>query len=167
MKFPSASAVVRVFRLLAVAEAFSWAALLAGMYFKWIAGTTELGVEVAGPVHGALFIGFSLAALALWRLQRWPFTVALFAGLSAVFPFATVLFERWALRRGHLSAERPPADGPADAGSHPQAETQLHADEDRVHGLVMEPALVGVEDDRRDHQAEQDGADQGGQRAGR
>jgi integral membrane protein len=149
VKFPSASAVVRAFRLLAVAEAFSWATLLAGMYFKWIAGTTELGVEIAGPVHGALFIGYGVAALVLWRLRRWPFKVALLAGLSAVFPFATVLFERWALRRGYLSAG------------------QLPADEDRVHGLVMESALVGVEDDSRDHQAQQDSADQGGQRTGR
>jgi integral membrane protein len=149
VKFLSASAVVRAFRLLAVAEAFSWAALLAGMYFKWIAGTTELGVEIAGPVHGALFIGYGVAALVLWRLQRWPFKVALFAGLSAVLPVATFLFERWALRRGYLPAGRLPAD------------------EDRVHGLVMEPALVGVEDDRRDHQAQQDSADQGGQRTGR
>jgi integral membrane protein len=161
VKVPSASAVVRAFRLLAVAEAFSWAALLAGMYFKWIAGTTELGVEIAGPIHGALFIGYSLAALALWRLQRWPFAVALFAGLSAVFPFATVLFERWALRRGHLPADRQRADSQLPAAS------QLHTDEDRVHGLVVEPALVGVEDDRRNHQAEQDGADQGSQRTGR
>jgi integral membrane protein len=160
VKFPSPSALIRVFRLLAVAEAFSWAALLVGMYFKWIAGTTELGVEIAGPVHGALFIGYSVAALVLWRLQRWPFVVALFAGLSAVFPFATVLFERWALRRGHLSARQPDAYELNAAG-------RLHADEDRVHGLVMEPALVGVEDDRRDHQAKQDGADEGGQRAGR
>ena len=60
------------------------------MYFKWIARTTELGVEIAGPIHGALFIGYGVAALALWRLQRWPFMVALFAGLSAVFPFATI-----------------------------------------------------------------------------
>jgi integral membrane protein len=104
VKYPSTSAIVRVFRLLAVAEAFSWAALMTGMYLKWIARTTELGVEIAGPVHGALFIGYGIAALALWRLQRWPFPVALFAGLSAVFPFATVLFERWADRRGHLSA---------------------------------------------------------------
>jgi integral membrane protein len=159
VKLPSA--VVRVFRLLAVAEAFSWAALLAGMYFKWIAGTTELGVEIAGPVHGALFIGYGVAALVLWRLQRWPFRVALFAGLSAVFPFATILFERWALRRGHLFPVRLPADG------HLVADEQLHADEDRVHGLVMESAMVGVEDDRGDHQAQQDSADQGGQRAGR
>jgi integral membrane protein len=96
--------VIRAFRILAVAEACSWAALLAGMYFKWIAGTTELGVQVAGPVHGALFVGYGVAALMLWRVQRWPFMVALLAGVSAVFPFATLLFERWAGRRGFLSA---------------------------------------------------------------
>ena len=104
MTFPRTAIMIRVFRVLADAEAFSWAALLAGMYFKWIAKTTELGVEIAGPIHGALFIGYGIAALGLWRLQRWPFVVALFAGLSAVFPFATVAFERWAGRSGHLNA---------------------------------------------------------------
>lgn len=105
MKIPLKTLVIRAFRILAVAEAFSWAALLAGMYFKWIAGTGELGVQIAGPVHGALFVGYAVAALALWRLQRWPFTVALFAGLSAVFPFATIAFERWAGKRRFLAAE--------------------------------------------------------------
>jgi integral membrane protein len=104
---------IRVFRTLAVAEACSWAALLAGMYFKWIAGTSELGVQVAGPTHGALFIGYGIAALTLWRVQRWPFLVAVLAGASAVFPFATVLFERWAGRRGYLSPAS--ADHPAAA----------------------------------------------------
>jgi integral membrane protein len=95
--------VIRLFAVLAVAEAFSWAALLTGMYFKWIARTSELGVEIAGPVHGAFFIAYGAAALALWRLQRWPFGVALFAGLSAVVPFATILFERWAGKHGFLA----------------------------------------------------------------
>jgi integral membrane protein len=104
MESPVRNAVLRAFRILAIAEAFSWAALLAGMYFKWIAGTTEIGVQVAGPIHGALFVGYGIAALALWRLQRWPFVVALFAGLSAVFPFATLWFERWAGKRGYLAA---------------------------------------------------------------
>jgi integral membrane protein len=117
VKYPSTSAVIRAFRFLAVAEAFSWAALLTGMYFKWIARTTELGVEIAGPVHGALFIGYGLAALVLWRLQRWPFAVALFAGISAVVPFATVMFERWAGRRGHLTATGTPAANAATAGN--------------------------------------------------
>jgi integral membrane protein len=102
VKIPSTTTVIRVFRALALAEAISWAALLAGMYFKWIAKATELGVEIAGPIHGALFIGYGLTALILWRLQRWPFLVALFAGFSAVLPFATVLFERWAGSRGYL-----------------------------------------------------------------
>jgi integral membrane protein len=101
---PVRNAVLRAFRILAIAEAFSWAALLVGMYFKWIAGTTEIGVQVAGPIHGGLFVGYGIAALALWRLQRWPFLVALFAGLSAVFPFATLWFERWAAKRGYLAA---------------------------------------------------------------
>ncbi|MEW1812985.1 DUF3817 domain-containing protein [Pseudarthrobacter phenanthrenivorans] len=108
---------IRVFRILAVAEACSWAALLAGMYFKWIAGSTELGVQVAGPIHGALFIGYAMAALTLWRVQRWPFLVAALAGASAVFPFATVLFERWAGRRGYLSADSAEPAVPALAAS--------------------------------------------------
>ena len=111
MKLPSKSGVIRIFKVLAVAEAFSWAALLIGMFLKWVLRITELGVEIAGPIHGALFIGYGAAALILWRLQRWPFLVALFAGLSAVLPFATLAFERWAARRGYLtaSAETSPA----------------------------------------------------------
>jgi integral membrane protein len=111
---------IRLFRVLAVAEAFSWAALLTGMFLKWVIRTTELGVEIAGPVHGAFFIAYGAAALALWRLQRWPFRVAFFAGLSAVFPFATVLFERWAGKRGLLTAAAEAADStpaPSDAAA--------------------------------------------------
>jgi integral membrane protein len=103
MKPPSTPAMIRIFRVLAIAEGFSWAALLAGMFLKWVTRTTELGVEIAGPIHGAFFLCYGIAALALWRLQRWPFRVALFAGLSAVFPLATVWFERWAGRHGHLA----------------------------------------------------------------
>lgn len=110
---------IRAFRILAIAEAFSWAALLTGMYFKWIARTTEVGVEVAGPVHGALFVGYGVAALVLWRLQRWPFVVAFFAGLSAVFPFATVAFERWAGKRGYLTPR--PAEDASEAAARDKA----------------------------------------------
>lgn len=105
MKRPSPPAMIRVFRVLAIAEGFSWGALLIGMFLKWVTRTTELGVEIAGPVHGAIFIGYGIAALALWALLRWPFRVALVAGLSAVFPFATVWFERWAGRHGYLTVK--------------------------------------------------------------
>ncbi len=102
MKRPSTNALIRTFRVLAVAEGLSWAALLVGMFFKWVARTTEVGVEIAGPIHGALFVGYGIVALSLWARLRWPFGVAVFAGFSAVLPFATVWFERWAGRRGHL-----------------------------------------------------------------
>ncbi|MET3921557.1 integral membrane protein [Arthrobacter sp. UYEF20] len=108
MKLPSKPALIRIFRVLAIAEGFSWAALLIGMFLKWITRTTELGVEIAGPIHGAFFIAYGTTALGLWGLQRWPFRVALFAGLSAVFPFATVWFERWAGRHGFLGAKSGP-----------------------------------------------------------
>jgi integral membrane protein len=104
MKFPSTATMIRIFRGLAIAEAFSWAALLLGMVLKWVTRTTELGVEIAGPIHGAFFIGYAIATLSLWAMLRWPFGVAVLAGLSAVFPFATVWFERWAGRHGHLGA---------------------------------------------------------------
>ena len=117
MKLPSTPAAVRVFHVLAIAEAFSWAALLVGMFFKWVTRTTELGVEIAGPVHGAFFLAYGITALALWRLQRWPFRVALFAGLSAVVPFATVWFERWAGRQGFLGATS------GTSSAHPVEET--------------------------------------------
>lgn len=117
MKLPSKPAVIRIFKVLAVAEAVSWAALLLGMFLKWVLRITELGVEIAGPIHGALFIGYGAAALVLWKLQRWPFGVAFLAGLSAVFPFATLIFERWAAKRGLLTAAVPAAvDEPQGAG---------------------------------------------------
>lgn len=108
MQRPSRRALIRTFRVLAIAEAFSWAALLLGMFLKWVTKTTELGVQIAGPIHGALFVAYGLMALVLWRTQRWQFRVALFAGLSAIVPFATVLFERWAGNHGYLEAATMP-----------------------------------------------------------
>lgn len=102
MKRPSTTVLIRAFHVLAVAEGLSWAALLFGMFLKWVARTTELGVEIAGPIHGAFFLGYGITALAIWAKLRWPFRVAVLAGLSAVVPFATVWFERWAGRRGYL-----------------------------------------------------------------
>jgi integral membrane protein len=119
MKLPSTATMIRIFRGLAIAEAFSWAALLLGMVLKWITRTTELGVEIAGPIHGAFFIGYAIAALSLWAMLRWPFRVALLAGLSAVFPFATVWFERRAGRHGYLtdrSGEAAPTPAQETAG---------------------------------------------------
>jgi integral membrane protein len=97
-----------IFRTVALAEAVSWAALLAGMYLKWVAQTTEVGVQIFGPIHGAIFLTYCGVALAAASVFRWPGKVTLLALACAVPPFATWFFERWALGSG-LLADRPPA----------------------------------------------------------
>jgi integral membrane protein len=86
--------VLRLFRYVAIAEACSWAGLLIGMYFKYVAATGDLGVKIFGPVHGALFVLYVLGTLAAARTARWSTgTIAL--GLAcAVPPFTSLWFER-------------------------------------------------------------------------
>lgn len=94
--------VARTFRAVAIAEAVSWGLLLAGMFVKWVLGTSEVGVQLAGPVHGAVFVAFVVVTLLAWRVLRWDPSTALLALAASVPPFATVWFERWAQRTGRL-----------------------------------------------------------------
>ena len=104
--------VARAFRVAAVAEAVSWVLLLAGMFVKWVLRTSELGVQLAGPVHGAVFVCYVLVALLAWRVLRWSPVTALLALVASVPPLCTVWFERWARRTGRL-----PSDAPATAAA--------------------------------------------------
>ena len=101
--FAGPSRLDRAFSVVAIAEAFSWAGLLVGMYLKHVADATELGVRIFGSLHGALFVTYVALTLALVRARwslRWTGVLALLAG---VIPFATLLFERGARRRGLLA----------------------------------------------------------------
>ncbi len=95
------------FRVVAVAEAVSWALLLAGMFVKWVLRTSEIGVQLAGPVHGAVFVAYVVVTLVTWRVLRWDAGTALLALAAAVPPLTTVWFERWATRTGRLPMARP------------------------------------------------------------
>ena len=96
------SAVASAFRIVAVAEACSWIGLLAGMFVKYVPGTTEIGVQIFGPIHGGIFLAYVLLALVASRVLRWsPGTTAL-ALIASVPPLATVWFERRATRVGQL-----------------------------------------------------------------
>ena len=90
------------FRVVAIAEAFSWAGLLIGMFFKYVVVENEIGVQVFGPIHGAIFVLYVVVALMTWSALRWSAGVGLVAVLASIPPFGTWIFERWALRRGHL-----------------------------------------------------------------
>ena len=112
----SARSLVYLFRLVATAEAISWAGLLVGMYFKYLTQAGELGVKIFGPVHGGIFIAYLLLTILVSRSRGWSVWTTL-AGLAcSIPPFATLLFERWAQRTGRLTANADPV-----LGRHPAA----------------------------------------------
>ena len=105
--------VARAFRVVAVAEAVTWVLLLAGMFVKWVLATSELGVQLAGPVHGAVFLVYVAVTLLAWRVLRWSLATTFLALLASLPPLCTVWFERWAQRTGRLPVEE---TAPAPAG---------------------------------------------------
>ena len=110
-----------LFPALARAEVVSWALLLLGMVLKYVTGTTELGVEVFGLVHGVVFLAYVLVTLLVWVDQRWSARVGLLALAAGVPPFATLWVERVVERRGLLEHRwrlRPGGDSPAHLGEH-------------------------------------------------
>jgi len=90
------------FRIVAVAEALSWLGLLIGMYVKYVPETTELGVQVFGPIHGAVFVAYVVVALVAARVLRWDVRTTMLALIASVPPLATLWFERWAARTDRL-----------------------------------------------------------------
>lgn len=94
---------VRAFRAVAIAEAFSWAGLLVGMYLKWVAGTTERGVEIFGPVHGGLVLVYVALAVLVAVRVRWSLSTTFLALAATVPPFCTVLFDVRAHRTGRYA----------------------------------------------------------------
>ena len=92
------------FRIVALAEAFSWVGLLAGMYFKYLGSPrTEIGVKIFGPVHGALFVAFLVVMVLAGIAFRWHPVTWLLALLGSFVPLGTVMFVMWADRREKLS----------------------------------------------------------------
>lgn len=91
------------FRLVAIAEAVSWAGLLTGMFFKYVVVHNEIGVQIFGPIHGGVFIAY--VAIALWvsRPLGWSTGTTLIGLAASIPPFASVWFERWAARRGGMA----------------------------------------------------------------
>ncbi len=92
-----------LFVIVAIAEAVSWAALLTGMVFKYLVVGNDIGVKIAGPIHGFLFMAYAVVTVVLAGLARWRWWVTLVALVCAVPPFATLAFERWARGRGLLA----------------------------------------------------------------
>lgn len=90
------------YRIVARAEAVTWALLLLGMFLKYGPVGNEMGVRVFGMVHGVVFIAYCLVTGVLWVDRRWSFGRFVAGIACAVPPFATVPFEIAVERRGLL-----------------------------------------------------------------
>lgn len=101
---PSRTAAVTWFRVVAAAEALSWTGLLIGMFFKYVVVRDEIGVQVFGPIHGAVFVAYVLTVLVLFRRFGWTAGVTLLALAASIPPLCTWFFERWAERTGRLGS---------------------------------------------------------------
>ena len=96
------STAAKRFRLVAMWEAVTWAALLVAMFFKWVLGFEE-AVKIPGMVHGvAGFMLYILVTLLTARSLKWDFKTLVLALVSSVPPFMTIWFERHAARNGKL-----------------------------------------------------------------
>lgn len=92
----------RLFAALALAEVVTWTLLLAGMFLKYVTRTTDVGVSVAGPLHGFVFLAYCLCVVVIAVDARWSARRALAGLVSGVVPYLTVPFERAADRAGVL-----------------------------------------------------------------
>ncbi len=98
------------FRIVAIAEALSWAGLLVGMYFKYLAGSpTEVGVKIFGPIHGGVFMAFVVAAVVVGIQRKWNLVTWALALLGSIVPLGSVIFVIWADKLGRIDGIASPA----------------------------------------------------------
>lgn len=84
---------IRSFRLIALAEGWSFLLLLfIAMPLKYFAGM-PLGVRIIGSIHGALFVLYVIAAVRAARHDKWSFRQLLVALVASVLPFGPFVID--------------------------------------------------------------------------
>jgi integral membrane protein len=97
------SASGRLYAIAAFVEALTWAGLLIGMWLKYGAQATDVGVWLFGRLHGAAFLFYLVATLIAASRLRWPGWALLLGVLAAIPPLVTLPLEWWLRRKGLLS----------------------------------------------------------------
>jgi integral membrane protein len=88
---------IRNLRLVALAEATSYLALLIAAGFKEI-GSSSTGssvVSVLGPIHGIIFLAYVFLTIVLRTPQSWSAKTTLLILLGAVIPFGGYYVDWW------------------------------------------------------------------------
>lgn len=91
-----------LFRIVATAEAITWALLISGLLIRASGNAPDWLISVVGGAHGFTFLSYAVIAALVGVNQRWPILRILFGVVLAIVPFATVPFERTVAKRGYL-----------------------------------------------------------------
>ncbi len=85
----------QLFRLAAICEAVGWTLLIIGIICKHIPFTgNEVPVQIAGRVHGMLFLVYVVAAVVLAPSLRWSLFRTVLATAFSVPPYGSIIFEQ-------------------------------------------------------------------------
>lgn len=93
-----------LYRVLAVAELFSWTLLIGGLIVRAVGGPA-IAVTIGGGIHGFVFLSYGATAILVALNNRWRLGVALLAVGSAIVPYATLPMEVWLRRTGRLAGQ--------------------------------------------------------------
>ena len=85
---------IRTLRLVALAEATSFLALLVATYVKY-ANDAPLGVDILGPIHGILFLAYVYIAVMIRDSLGWSHRTTLLVLAGAVLTFGGFVVDRW------------------------------------------------------------------------
>src|SRR3712207_7718533 len=96
---------LRALRPVALAEATSFLALLVASYMKH-SDRGATGVEILGPIHGALFLAYVALVLIVRPDAGWSNRTTGWILLAAVLPLGGYVFDWW-LRRNPPAAAAP------------------------------------------------------------
>ena len=136
---------VRLFRIVATAEAITWAGLLSGMFLKYVTETTELGVRIFGMLHGVVFIAYCLTTVVVGIDRRWSASRLALGLVSAVPPFMTIWFDRHVEKAGGLADVWRLTTEPAQGGvERPTAWLLRNPLQGAAAGIVAVAVLTGV-----------------------
>ncbi len=96
---------LKAFRYVAVLEATTFLMLLVASYLK-ATDHGAVGVQILGPIHGALFLLYVGFVALLYQSEGWSTKTTALIVLGAVVPFGGYVVD-WKLLRDGEAAEQP------------------------------------------------------------
>ncbi len=86
-----------LFRLSAIGEACGWSLLIVAIAWqRYVTWSDNIPIQLAGHVHGVLFLAYALASVGLYPTLHWSRPRAMVALIASIPPYGSLLFERWA-----------------------------------------------------------------------